>query len=87
MLATTVNRNIHSKMSYSTSNPNAKTNTLLATAKPRENINYVKNLYYPQALSNRFDFCLIVNNVHNDNSTITLDIELNFWFLNYLKSY
>lgn len=62
-------------MSISVSNCNL--DTLDATAKLKENLNYIEKFGLPISVAQYIDFCLIFHNVHIDDFITTSDIEIN----------
>ena len=66
-------------MSNSTSNPNAKTNTLNAAVELRKNMNYIKKFGFPPSVAPHIDSRLILNDIHIDAYLfITKDGSVNF---------
>lgn len=74
-------------MSNSISNSNAKTSILNATAKLRENINYIEKFGLPPSVTQYINSRPIFNNIHIDDPTIASDIKLNSYVLHCLESY
>ena len=73
-------------MSFSTNNPNAK-KTSSNTAAIKDKLSYIKKFELFVDVIQHINSRLIIKDVHIDNPTIALDVELNSWVLNYLKSY
>ena len=73
-------------MSSSASNPNLET-TFSNTTIIKKNISYIKKFGLLASVAQHINFHLILNVIHIDNPTIALDVELNSWILNCLKSY
>ena len=72
-------------MSSPTSNYNPRTTTLNADVK-RENLNYISKLGLSANVAHHIDLREIFYDVHIDDLSIALDIELNLWVLNCLES-
>lgn len=73
-------------MSTSISNLNPKTTTLDAAA-VRKNPNYIAKFGLPGSIAQHINSRLIFNDVHINDLIIALDIKVNSWVLNCLKSY
>ena len=88
MLATTIvdkTNKKKKKKSLSTSNPSPNAATLDVAEKA--NVIYISKLGLSLSVAQHIDSCLILNNIHIDNPTTALDIELNSWVPNCLESY
>lgn len=68
------------------SNYNAKI-TILNAAAIKENLSYIEKLGLPIGVAQHINSWFILNDVYINDPTIALDIELNSWVLNILKSY
>ncbi len=73
-------------MSSSTSNPNPENKTSNTDA-IKDNLSYIEKFGLPAGVAQHIDSRLILNDVHIDDPTTALDIELNSWVLNCLESY
>lgn len=73
-------------MFSTTSNLNINGTTLDAGI-DKKYLSYIAKLRLSPSITQRIYSCLILNNIHIVNLIIALDIKLNLWVLNCLKSY
>lgn len=60
---------------------------ILNANKDKINLTYILKFRLPLSIIQFDDFCLIFNDMHIDNLITILNIKLNSWVFNYLKSY
>ena len=60
---------------------------ILNANKDKINLTYILKFRLPLSITQFDDFCLIFNDMHIDNLIIILNIKLNSWVFNCLKSY
>ena len=73
-------------MSFSINNPNFD-NTILDAAKVKDNMTYILKFGLFSSVAQHNNFWFIFNDIHIDDLVIALDIKLNSYIFNCLKSY
>ena len=74
-------------MSNLLSNPNAKTSTLDAAAKLRENMNYIKKFGLSLSVAPHIGSQLILNDIHIGDPIIATDIDFNLYVFHCFENY